>query len=497
MLITGGTGGLGAVFARHLAEQGVRRLLLVSRRGDAAPGADRLVAELLELGCDARVAACDVADRDRLAALLAALDRPLTAVVHAAGVLDDGVVESLTAERLERVLRPKVDAALHLHELTAGMALSAFVLFSSVAALIGSPGQANYAAANASLDALAARRRAEGLPATSLAWGLWADAGGMAGDLGEADLARLERMGVGALPARQALELFDAALGLDAALLAPVKLDLAALRAQARAGLLPALLRGLAPAPRRADADGSLAQRLAAVPAADRERVVLELVQAQVAAVLGHASAAAVGPDRAFKDLGFDSLSAVELRNRLTQATGVRLPATLVFDHPSPVAVARFLLAELGGTVAAARPAARPRRLDAGEPLAIVGMSCRYPGGVMSPEQLWELVATGRDAITGLPADRGWDVERLYDPDPDQPGTIYTRGGGFLERPGEFDAEFFGISPREALAMDPQQRLLLEAAWEAFERAGIDPTSLRGSDTGVFCGAVTTDYGAR
>ncbi len=495
VLITGGTGGLGAVFARHLAEQGVRRLLLVSRRGDAAPGADRLVAELLELGCDARVAACDVADRDRLAALLAALDRPLTAVVHAAGVLDDGVVESLTAERVERVLRPKVDAALHLHELTAGMALSAFVLFSSVAALIGSPGQANYAAANAALDALAARRRAEGLPATSLAWGLWADAGGMAGDLGEADLARLERMGVGALPARQALELFDAALGLDAALLAPVKLDLAALRAQARAGLLPALLRGLAPAPRRADADGSLAQRLAAVPAADRERVVLELVQAQVAAVLGHASAAAVGPDRAFKDLGFDSLSAVELRNRLTQTTGVRLPATLVFDHPSPVAVARFLLAEVGGTVAAARPAARPRRLDAGEPLAIVGMSCRYPGGVMSPEQLWELVATGRDAITGLPADRGWDVERLYDPDPDQQGKIYTRGGGFLERPGEFDAEFFGISPREALAMDPQQRLLLEAAWEAFESAGIDPTSLRGSDTGVFCGAVTTDYG--
>ena len=492
VLITGGTGGLGALLARHLAGQGVRSLHLVSRRGPDAPGAGQLVAELAGLGCDARVTACDVADRAELAAVLAAQDRPLTAVVHAAGVLDDGVVESLTAERVERVLRPKVDAALHLHELTAELDLSAFVLFSSVAALIGSPGQASYAAANAALDALAAQRRAGGLPATSLAWGLWADGHGLAGELAEADLARLERTGVGALPAEQALELFDQALGLDTALLAPVKLDLAALRAQARAGLLPALLSGLAPAPRR-DAGGSLAQRLADVPEADRERVVLELVQAQVATVLGHASAGAVGPARAFKDLGFDSLSAVELRNRLTEATGVRLPATLVFDHPSPGAVARFVLGEVAGI--AERPAARPRRVDASEPLAIVGMACRYPGGVTSPEQLWELVASGRDAISGLPTDRGWDVERLYDPDPDRSGTVYTRGGGFLDRPGEFDAEFFGISPREATAMDPQQRLVLETAWEAFEDAGIDPTSLRGSGTGVFCGAVTSDYG--
>jgi acyl transferase domain-containing protein/acyl carrier protein len=495
VLITGGTGGLGAIVARHLAERhGVKHLVLVSRRGPAADGVDELVGDLEAAGCAVRVVACDVADRDQVADLLGSSDRPLTAVVHAAGVLDDGVVESLTAERVERVMRPKVDAALHLHELTAGMDLSAFVLFSSVAALLGSPGQANYAAANAVLDALSAKRRAEGLPATSLAWGLWGDAGGMAGELAEADLARLKRMGVGALSAEMGLDLFDQSLGLDDALLALVKLDLAALRVQARSGTLPALLRGLAPAPRRVAADGSLAQRLADVPEADRERVVRELVQAQVAAVLGYASAGAVDPERAFKDLGFDSLSAVELRNNLTQSTGVRLPATLIFDHPSPVAVARFILGEVGGMAQTRRPVARRRRLDA-EPLAIVGMSCRYPGGVGSPEQLWELVVSGRDAITGLPTDRGWDVEKLYDPDPDHNGTVYTRGGGFLERPGDFDAEFFGISPREAMAMDPQQRLILEAAWEAFEDAGIDPTSLRGSDTGVFCGAVTTDYG--
>jgi NADP-dependent 3-hydroxy acid dehydrogenase YdfG len=354
VLITGGTGGLGALFARHLVERhGVKRLLLVSRRGPSAEGADQLVADLGELGAEVRVAACDVADRDLLTGLLTSLEQPLTAVVHAAGVLDDGVVESLTPEQLARVMRPKVDAALHLHELTAGMELSAFVLFSSAAALIGSPGQANYAAANAALDALAHMRRTDGLPATSLAWGLWAEATGMAGELDEAELARLERMGVGALSAELGLGLFDQALGSDAALLAPVRLDLAALRAQARAGMLPALLRGLVRTPaRRAEAGGSLAQRLAGVQDADRERVVLQLVQAQVAAVLGHASPGAIDPARAFQELGFDSLGAVELRNRLTQVTGLRLPSTLVFDHPTSAAVTQLLLTEVAGSVA-------------------------------------------------------------------------------------------------------------------------------------------------
>jgi polyketide synthase 12 len=247
---------------------------------------------------------------------------------------------------MARVLRPKVDAAVHLHELTADTELAAFVLFSSVAALIGSPGQGNYAAANATLDALAAHRRATGLPASSLAWGLWADATGMTGDLGEAELARLARMGIGALPAELGLELFDQARQLDEALLVPVQLDQAALRVQAGAGMLPALLRGLIRAPaRRADSGGgSLAERLAGVPQPDWERVTLDLVRAQVASVLGHASPDAIDPDRAFKELGFDSLGAVELRNRLTRATGLRLPTTLVFDHPTPAAVARYLI---------------------------------------------------------------------------------------------------------------------------------------------------------
>ncbi|WP_432015776.1 beta-ketoacyl synthase N-terminal-like domain-containing protein, partial [Streptomyces cucumeris] len=303
------------------------------------------------------------------------------------------------------------------------------------------------------------------------------------------------RQGVGALSDDLALELFDRALGADTALLAPVLLDLAALRVQARTGTLPALLRGLVRLPAHRNGEGSLAQRLASVDAGDRERVVREFVLTQVAAVLGHASAAAIDAQRPFRELGFDSLGAVELRNRLTQNGGVRLPATLIFDHPTPAAVTRLLLTEVG-QAAQTLPAIRPRRTARAddEPLAIVGMSCRYPGGVTSPEELWELVAEGRDAISGLPTDRGWDLERLYDPDPDHEGTVYTRGGGFLQGPDRFDAEFFNISPHEATAMDPQQRLILESAWEALENAGIDPTSLRGSDTGVFCGAVTTDY---
>ncbi|MFI1919817.1 type I polyketide synthase, partial [Nocardia sp. NPDC020380] len=498
VLITGGTGGLGALFARHYATaRGARRLLLVSRRGAAAAGVDELVAELTGLGCEVRVVACDVAERDQLEQLLGSPDYPLTAVVHAAGVLDDGVLESLAPHQLSRVLRPKLDAAWHLHELTAGTTLSEFVLFSSVAALLGSPGQANYAAANGCLDALAGIRRAAGLPATSLAWGLWADTHGMAGELAQADLTRLERTGLGALPSELGLELFDRALELDAALLVPVRLDPAALRMQASAGTLPAVLSGLVRVPvRRGEADGPLAQRLSGLTPAEQERAVLQLVQAQAAAVLGHSGAGAVDTVRSFKELGFDSLGAVELRNRLTQASGVRLPATLVFDHPTPVAVARLILTEIAGDTEAQRPTPRARpSIRADEPLAIVGMACRYPGGVASPEDLWRMLADGRDAVSGLPRDRGWDLERLYDPDPAQPGTVSTSGGGFVDGIGDFDAEFFGISPREALAMDPQQRLLLEAAWEALEDAGIDPNSLRGSDTGVFAGVVTSDYG--
>ncbi|WP_333764060.1 type I polyketide synthase [Streptomyces sp. IBSBF 2390] len=512
VLVTGGTGGLGALFARHLVTgHGVRHLLLSSRRGPAAPGAAELAEELTALGAEVTVTAADVGDRDAVAALVASVPaaHPLTAVVHTAGVLADATLQSLTEAQLDAVMRPKADGARHLHELTRDLDLTAFVLFSSVSGLTGTAGQANYAAANTYVDALAQHRAAHGLPATSLAWGLWDATHGMGASLTDADLARWARAGMTPLTPRQGRALFDLALAGDEPLLAPVALDPSGLTRDESAPV-PALYRGLVrPRPRRAARAGTpdgaasgsgWAGQIADLPEAKRADTVLTLVRTVVASVLGHPNATAVDPARAFNDLGFDSMAGVDLRNRLATATGLRLPTTAVFDHPTPNALAAYLLSE---AVSAQSPRDKhgDRRERAGaradEPIAIVGMACRYPGGVSSPEDLWNLVADGVDAITEFPSNRGWDIDKLYDPDPDQVGTSYVREGGFLHDADLFDREFFGMSPREATATDPQQRLLLETAWETFESAGIDPAALRGSETGVFTGAMYDDYASR
>ncbi|MGP4115477.1 SDR family NAD(P)-dependent oxidoreductase, partial [Streptomyces sp. 4N509B] len=506
VLVTGGLGTLGRLVARHLAEEhGVRRLLLVGRRGAEGEGVAELLAELAGAGATATVAACDVAEREAVAELLAGVpaEHPLTAVVHAAGVLDDGVVEALEPEQLTRVLRPKVDAAWHLHELTRDHGLSAFVLFSSAAGLLGGRGQGNYAAANAFLDALALHRRAQGLPAVSLAWGLWAERSGMTGGLQREDLARMGRAGIEELTTADGLALLDAGLAAAETVVAPIRLRTAALRARAAVDELPPLLRGLvrAPAARRRAALAAAAGSPARLATASLDELV-ELVRAQTAAVLGHATAGEVAAGRPFKELGFDSLLGLELRNRLNAASGLRLPATAVFDYPTPEALAGYLRAQLAPEApsqaapeAATGGSEAARRAVADDPVVIVGMACRYPGGVSSPDELWRLVVEGVDAVSPFPTDRGWDLGSLFDPDPDRVGTSYVREGGFLHGAAEFDAEFFGISPREALAMDPQQRLLLEASWEAVEHAGIDPHSLRGEAVGVFAGLIHGGYG--
>ncbi|MFD0691930.1 type I polyketide synthase [Actinomadura fibrosa] len=490
VLVTGATGGLGRLVAEHLVRaHGVAELVLLSRSG----ADEEWVGALEGHGARVRSVAADVADRAALAAVVEEVADRLTGVVHTAGVVADGVLASLGPDEWNAALAPKVDGAWNLHELTRDLDLAAFVLYSSASAVFGSPGQANYAAGNAFLDALARHRHEQGLPVVSLAWGLWDEAAGMGGRLSGTDLARMARSGTRPLTAAQGLALFDAALESDRPALVPIRLDLAAVRAGDE---VPPLLRALVPA--RARRTGVAATTGPDAPSAAQAldaAGLLDVVRRTAAAVLGHASADAVEPGRAFREIGLDSLTAVELRNRLAEATGLRLPATVVFDHPTPSRLAEHLRSTLSGTTA---PATAPAVAapDAGDDaIAIVAMACRFPGDLDSPDDLWRFVESGGDAITAFPADRGWDLDGVYDPDPDAPGRTYVRGGGFLRGLADFDADFFGINPREALAMDPQQRLLLEVSWEALERAGVDPTSLRGTPTGVFVGTHGQDYG--
>ncbi|MGW0551750.1 type I polyketide synthase, partial [Streptomyces altiplanensis] len=495
-LITGGTGGLGGHVARGLARAGAEHLLLVSRRGEDAPGADALRAELAGLGARVTITACDVADRDALAALLDSVpdDAPLNAVIHTAGVVQDGVVDTLTQDSFRTVLEAKVASALNLHELTAHLPLSAFVLFSSTAGVFGAAGQGNYAAANAYLDALAEYRRAHGRTALSVAWGPWAGSG-MVADEAEIE-RRVRRGGFEPLAPEPAVRALLRAIEQDDTALALADIDwarfvpaFASTRPLPLVGDLPEV-RQSATAPAGATGDDTLLrQRLVELPDAERGAFVLDLLRTQVAAVLGHSDPGAIEDDRAFRDLGFDSLTTLELRNTLAAVTGLSLPVSLVYDRPTPREMADFLLAEILGSLPerAAAPVASGKPVH-DDPIAVVGMSCRFPGGVTSPEELWQLLEEGGDGITRFPDDRGWDIEALG------AGASDTLEGGFLTQVADFDARFFGISPREALAMDPQQRLLLEATWEALERAGIDPSALRGSSTGVFVGTNGQDY---
>ncbi len=494
-LITGGSGALGGHLARWLAARGAEHLLLVSRRGLDAPGAAELVAELEESGTRVTIAAADVADREQLAAVLALVppDLPLTSVVHTAAALHDALIGELTPGHLDRALRAKVTGARNLHDLTRDTDLSAFVLFSSVAGLCGIPGQANYAPGNAYLDALADQRRAAGLPATSVAWGHWAG-DGIAADGAEETLLR---HGLVSLPPADALTVLGRVLDHDEPHLVVADADWPALFRRH-----PNPLAAELPGVRGRSADTAETDvrpdRWAGLGPAELRRELLTVVRAQAAAVQGHAGPDAIDPARAFRAHGFDSLMSVELRNRVSGAVGRQLPATLVYDHPTPAALADWLATELSGRTAESdTPATAARTAVDDDPVVIVGMACRFPGGVSSPEDLWRLVTDGTDALTEFPADRGWDLDRLYSADPDQPGTSYARHGGFLDSVADFDPEFFGVSPREVPAIDPQQRLLLETTWELFERAGIDPTGLRGSRTGVFAGISGRDYAGR
>ncbi|WSP77978.1 amino acid adenylation domain-containing protein [Streptomyces sp. NBC_01235] len=499
VLITGASGTLGGLVARHLvAEHGVRDLLLVSRQG-----MPELAEELTALGATATSAPCDIGDRDALAELLATVpqDRPLRAVVHAAGALDDAVIGSLTPARLDSVLAAKADGAWHLHELTRDLDLTAFVLFSSVAATLGTAGQGNYAAANAFLDALAQHRRAQGLPALSLGWGLWAQRSALTGRLDEADLARLGDAGVLPLATDEGLALLDAALGADRAHLLPVRLDRTA--ARSAAGTLPPLLRAPVPAPRRrpttATADtpadtttAGAGDGLRAIPAADREEVVAELVRREVAAALKYGSAEEIDPDAELLRLGFTSLTALELRNKLSARTKLRLPATMVFEHRTTRALARFLTGKLSDGEPAPAPTGEAEADEhADNRIAIVGVAGRYPlAGTVG--ELWDNLAAARHCIREVPAER-WDASTHFDPS--GATAAYSKWAGFIDDVDAFDPLFFQISPADAEAMDPQERLFLQTAAATLDDAGYPAATLAArGPVGVFVGAMGSDY---
>ncbi|MGW4380754.1 type I polyketide synthase [Kitasatospora sp. NPDC004531] len=512
VLLTGGTGALGPHLARWLARNGATHLVLPGRRGPEAPGAAELAAELAALGARLTMPVCDLADRPAVEALLTGLETagdPVTAVVHAAAFVALAPLDGTPMSAFEQIVAAKAAGAEHLDALL-DRELDAFVLFSSIAGVWGSGDHGAYAAANAYLDALAQHRRARGLTATTVDWGIWQAENQDRTAGADADLFNLEQHGLPRIAPDLALHALQQALDDDETVLTVADVDWEQFAAVFTSTRPSPLLTGVPEARRAlegpagdtvAPAAAQLRERLAALGESEQHRLLLDLVRTHAAAVLGHSGADAIRPGAAFQDLGFASLTAVELRNRLNTATGLRLPSTLIFDHPSSTALAREIRAELLGRPAAAPATAGPDTAvqpaaPDDEAIAIVSMACRFPGGIGTPEDLWRLLADGGDAVSDFPTDRGWDLEALYDPDPDRPGTSTTRRGGFLHDAAEFDAEFFGISPREALAMDPQQRLLLETTWEAIERAAIDPAALRGSRTGVFTGVNYADYAA-
>ncbi|QLY29583.1 SDR family NAD(P)-dependent oxidoreductase [Nocardia huaxiensis] len=419
VVVTGGTGGLGAIVAQHLvAERGVRNLVLTSRRGPAAEGAPELVEELTAAGAAVEVVACDVSDGDAVRALISGIDpaHPLTGVVHAAGIIDDGLFTGQTPERVSKVLAPKADAAWHLHEATRELDLTLFVTFSSVAAVFGSPGQSNYAAANAFQDALAALRRRQGLVATSIAWGLWEQATGMTGALTDTDRARMRAGGFVPIATADGVAMLDAAVTSGQSYVVASRIDTGVLR-NVDAELLPPVLRGLVRSVRRAADAGAeqaskLVASLAGLSPAEQEKTLLDLVRSHAAAVLGHDSADSVGADHAFKDLGFDSLGAVEFRNRLKSSTGLKLSTTVVFDYPTPAALAGYIREEIApADDALSRLVAQADMLS----LACTGLELEKTEISLLTEKLTEIIRKLQgDTGSGIDLDTAEDDE-LFD----------------------------------------------------------------------------------
>lgn len=483
-LITGGLGRIGLTCASWLASRGVRHLHLIGRR-PPDQAAEQVIASLTANGVSTHNHRLDVADRDALETVLDNLFAEglgLDGVIHAAGLLDDGIVLQQTPERMAAVLSPKVSGAWNLHTLTAARPLKHFVLMSSAAGLLGNAGQSAYAAGSCFLDALAQHRHALGLVAQSLSWSAWADA---ANDLKVAE--RLDRQGLAPIEPEQGLVALERALSDGAP-------HVAILPRKQGAALTHVLFGGRQAATQRSTPSSAMIATLREMPASERADYLVDRILDMAAAIRGTDRATFTATD-GFTEQGLDSMNAVELRNRLQDVLGRQLPSALAFDYPTAERLAQQLLAllELGEAVAAPALVASSsmRKSDVSDAIAIIGMGCRLPGGIADPHAYWAFLREGGDAIGQVPASR-WDADRVCALG--KPGEIQARLGGFVEDAEFFDPIFFGISPREAEHLDPQQRLILEVAWESLENAGLPPSSLEGSETGVFIGISLNDY---
>ena len=501
-LVTGGLGGIGCVMADYLADRGAGAIALNGRRAPD-PEAEETIRRLRERGVTVQVELADVTDADAIDEMLARIDEtlpPLGGVIHSVGVLSDGALGNQSWERFEQVLWPKVLGAWHLHRATEDRDLDMFVLFSSVAGVLGNPGQSNHAAANAFLDQLAAHRRALGLPGQTIAWGAWSELG-EAEEQRERIAERLEARGTDWITPQQGLRAFDQLVREDAATSVVLAADWLSYgegmeyRMPLLEDLLSTISEDEADSPALAD---DLMSRLAETPAAEREALLVSFLQQELQAVLRLPTAPE--PTVGFFDLGMDSLMAVELRNRLNRAFADEyvVPNTVVFDYPDIARLANHLIEELGevSTAPAPPPQVQPepepqtevQREDNG--IAIVGMACRFPG---APDlsAFWQQLEAGADAVTDGRRDSGsWNALAKDLP----PEYAAYRRGGFVEGIDQFDARFFRISPIEARMMDPRQRMMLETTYQALEDAGMDPDELKGSRTGLYAGIATSEY---
>ncbi len=487
-LITGGLGMLGRQAAKWLAERSARDIVLVSRK-PASESTNELITQLERLGCRIHVMQADISDRAQTMELFARIQQelpPLKGVIHASGVLDDGLMAEQNWSRFETVLAPKQSGALWLDELTADMELDFFILYSSAASVLGSPGQANYATANAFLDGLAQRRRAAGLPALSINWGPWNE--GMAAS--PTVVRSLAFQGLTPLTADEAHQAMEQLIATGAIQATVLDADWRRMRQRLSAYALPVLDLVAPEIPKGSGTDSQLVASLRAVDENERTQLLTAHVQTELQQILSLAKPPEL--DVPLGELGLDSLMAVELSTRLQQQLEpeITVSPTIAFDYPSPMALTQHLLSLFRELPEVIEPVS-VSHVTEGDEVAIIGLGCRFPGADNATE-FWGNLLAGVDSVRELPADR-WDVEDYYSPKP-VPGKMVAREGGFLDRIGDFDAEFFGISPQEAGWIDPQHRLLLEVSWAALEDAGIVPKQAGDANVGVFMGIMSQDY---